>query len=143
MDVLALDLGDGGVDVERHPSGRSGAVPERRIWSNVVVLTVPCPATPRRRRRGVAASSCMKMENEREGQITAAIMDLNLLFLRCCSTGCSLAEKEHAQEKKDQEKALRTWDRCCWIWIWDLGPLLLHAPSGRRGSSLAPLDHCC
>ncbi|XP_037413029.1 uncharacterized protein LOC119276140 isoform X1 [Triticum dicoccoides] len=66
MDVLALDLGDGGVDVERHPSGRSGAVPERRIWSNVVVLTVPCPATPRRRRRGVAASSCR--EGARPGE---------------------------------------------------------------------------
>ena len=45
----------------------------------------------RRRRRGVAASSRVKLENEREGQMMAAIMDLNLLFLHCCSTGCSLA----------------------------------------------------
>ena len=33
-----LDLGDRGMDVERHPSGGSGAVPERRIWSDVVVI---------------------------------------------------------------------------------------------------------
>ena len=45
-----------GAAPERRIWSGAGAA-ERRIWSDVVVLTVPCPATPRRRRRGVAASS--------------------------------------------------------------------------------------
>nr|XP_040247957.1 uncharacterized protein LOC109782104 isoform X1 [Aegilops tauschii subsp. strangulata] len=108
----------------------------------------------RRRRRGVAASSRVKLENEREGQMMAAIMDLNLLFLHCCSTGCSLAVQSLGLMRPSGShgyfflcpasgEGARPGEEGSGEGPEDLGLLLPRAPSGRRGPSLAPLDRCC